>query len=252
MLGFMMDLKCNLGVLLLCFPLVTFAGDGGSVGTDNFVLSFSAGPSWTNTNHSQTILIQPDVFNTYTPQTLNSDRLLGNGELFVGIQKSLFQQVQSEFGLALYGSSFATLNGAIDVFGDPNLQNYSYQYKMEHWHIALKSKWIATNDNNLNPYLSGSIGVGVNHAYNYSSTPLISQEIAPPPFQANTQAALTYSLGAGFQHRVNEHCAIGAGYQLVSWGPNSLARAKEQTWGKGLSLDTLYTHGVEFNVSYFL
>jgi hypothetical protein len=228
------------------------AGTMGSNNLSEYFVSLSGGPSWANTGSIQIIVLQPDLSNNYNPNNLNNSNIIGNGELFAGMQKSFFPQVQSQFGLAIYVSSFAKLNGFIQQNGDSGFQNYSYKYKIQHSHVALKSKWIAENSYNMNPYISGSIGVGFNRSYGYESTPLIFQVVPNPPFQSRSQVALTYSLGAGFQHIVNQHLSMGLGYQLVSWGANSLDRAEGQTLGKGLSLSTLYTHGVEFNVSYII
>lgn len=243
--------KTSLGGIPLFFSMLAHAGTMGSQSNDYFV-SLSGGPSWTNAGSSQTIELQPEVIKTYVPQDLTNSNILGNGEIFAGIKKSFFQQVQSQFGVAVYSSSFAKLEGFIQEDGDPNFQNYSYQYKIEHQHIALKSKWVAENSFNMNPYISGSLGVGFNRSYGYIATPLIFQEVNVPPFQPNTELVFSYSLGAGFQHILSQHIAIGVGYQLVSWGSSTLLRAEGQTSGNGLSLSNLYTHGVELNMSYFL
>lgn len=247
----MMYLRSSLGLMPLCFSLAVHAGTmGGSV--HNYFVSLSGGPSWANTGTAQTIWLQPDVNNTYVPNNLNNSSIMGNGEIFAGVQKHFVTQVQSQFGLAIYLSSYAKLNGFVQQNSDPDFQNFSYQYKLQHSHIALKSKWIAENSYNMNPYISGSLGVGFNRSYGYAATPLIFQAVPPPPFQAKNQVSFTYSLGAGFQHTINQQLSIGLGYQLVSWGASALSRAEGQTLGKGLSLNTLYTHGVEFNVSYLI
>jgi opacity protein-like surface antigen len=140
----------------------------------------------------------------------------------------------------------------MQVDGNPNFQNYAYQYKINHEHLALKTKWIAENALNMNPYLSASIGVGLNHSYGYSINPLISQEIPPPPFRSHTEAAFSYTVGAGFQHTIDCHFTIALGYELSSWGHSSLNRAQGQTSGHGLRLNNLYDQGITFNVSYIL
>lgn len=247
----MMLNKTVSGFILLSFLMDAHAGTMGSV-SNNYFISLSGGPSWTNAGSRQTVALQPDLIKTYVPQDLTNSNMLGNGEIFAGIQRSFFPEVQSQFGLAFYLSSAATLNGFIQEDGDPNFQNYSYQYRISHGHIALKTKWIAENSYNLNPYLSGSIGVSFNRSYGYVATPLIFQEIDAPPFHSHTKTAFTYSVGVGFQHTVSQHLSVGVGYQLVSWGSSALARADGQTTGKGLSLGNLYTQGVELNLSYFL
>lgn len=246
-----MMFRNSLGLIALCFSIFAHAGTMGRP-PNNYFISLSGGPSWTNAGKSQTIELQPDLVKAYVPENLTNSNILGNGEIYAGMQKSFFQQIQSQFGLAVYWSSFAKLNGFVQEDANPNFQNYSYQYKIDHWHIAAKTKWIAENAYNMNPYFSGSIGVGFNHSTDYVETPLIFQEIDAPPFQSKTKVSFVYSLGTGFQHTVNEHISVSLGYQFVSWGASALNRAEGQTTGNGLSLNNLYTHGIEFNISYFL
>lgn len=245
--------KYSLGIIQLCVCLGAHAGAMGPAPlNNNYFVSLSGGPGWTNAGSSQTITLQPDVVKTWVPQNLANSNIMGNAEIYAGFQKSFFEQVQSQFGLAVYWSSDAQLNGFMQEDGDPGFQNFSYLYKISHWHVALKSKWVAENAFNMNPYLGGSIGVGFNRSYGYNLTPVILQEVVIPPFQSNTKAALTYTLGAGFQHTVNSHMTVALGYQLVSWGASALDRADGQTSGNGLQLSNLYTQGIEFNISYFL
>jgi opacity protein-like surface antigen len=239
------------GLILLCFATSAFTGEEGPKPHDYF-LSMSVGPSWTNPGSTQSIALQPDIINTYVPQNSSNTSTLVNGEIVLGVQAHILQDIQSQFGLAFYASSPETLNGYIQVDGDPNFQNYADQYKIDHEHIALKSKWSFENASNINPYLSGSIGVGFNRSYGYSITPLIFPAVPMPPFKSNTQVALSYTLGAGFQHALSEHIAIAIGYQFVSWGSSHLAPANGQTSPQGLSLNNVYTQGIEFNLTYLL
>ncbi|RUR11642.1 hypothetical protein [Legionella sp. km772] len=73
-----------------------------------------------------------------------------------------------------------------------------------------------------------------------------------PLFPAKNHTSFTYTLGAGFQHTYNQNLSFGLGYQFVSWGDNSLGRALGQNLNQGLHLNSLYTHGVEFNLSYLI
>jgi hypothetical protein len=248
----MMFKKVYLFLFLFSAPLVTHAGDTNNQSNKpyDYFVSLSAGPGWTNAGASQTIALEPDVINTYVPDNLTNSHVIANGELFLGIQKSFFEHVQSQFGLALYASSHANLDGYIQVDGDPNFQNYEYSYKIGHEHLALKTKWIAENPLTMNPYLSASLGIGLNHSYDFSINPLISQEVPPPEFKSHTKVAFSYSIGAGFQHIINCHYSIALGYELVSWGTSSLNHADGQTSGHGPRLSNLYTQGLVFNVSY--
>lgn len=239
------------GLTPLCFAIPAFAGEMSHASHDYF-LSMSVGPSWTSPGSTQSIALQPDVINTYVSQNPSNTNVLVNGEIFLGVQTYFFQQIQSQFGLAFYASSPAKLKGYIQVDGDPNFQNYADQYKINHEHIALKSKWIFENSFNISPYVTGGLGIGFNRAYGYSMTPLIFPAVPMPPFQSYTQVALSYSAGAGFQRALSKHLKVAVGYQFISWGACHLAPASEQTSSKGLSLNNLYTQGIEFNLTYLL
>lgn len=240
----------------LAFPTIFFAmpalaGDMGNAWND-FFISISAGPSWVSPNISQTLALQPDVVNTYVSHQPVKTTALADGEVFLGVQHHFFPQISSQFGLAFYMSSPASLDGYIQVDGNPNFQNYTYQFKLNHEHIALKSKWIFEQPLNINPYVSGSIGVGFNRSYGYAITPIIFQAVTMPPFQSHTQVGLSYGVGAGLQRSLSQHVMVALGYQLISWGPSHLGRASEQTSNKGPGINTLYSQGIEFNLSYLL
>ncbi|MCX7117287.1 MAG: porin family protein [Legionellales bacterium] len=246
----MMLTRFSLAFGAFCSAMCACAGDMGHPSPAYFI-SISAAPSWTHVGSTQTIALQPDVIKAYVPRGPDH-QTLGNGEIFLGVQKSFFQQVTSQFGLAIYASSPATLGGFIQEDASPNFQNYTYQYQISHGHIGLKTKWIAENSFNINPYLGASIGVGFNRSYGYTITPLIFQEVPAPPFQSTTKVVFSYGINAGFQHTLNQHFTCAIGYQLVSWGSSNLAQAAGQTSSRGLGLNNLYTQGVEFNVSYYL
>lgn len=239
-------------LVLLFFPLMAEAWNWPVFCLHDYFISISGNAGWTNPGKTQTIALEPDVIKTYVPENLSNSRVLLSGELFLGVQKSYFPHIQSQFGLAFYFSDAAKLQGYIQEDGDFNFQNYAYAYKVDHKHIAFKTKWIYESNCYLNPYLSASIGVGVNRASHFGITPLIFQEVSAPPFQSATNTALSYSLGAGVQTNLNQHWAIALGYQFVSWGESQLNRADGQTSGHGLRLDNLYTQNLELNISYFL
>lgn len=246
--------KVSLGLILYNFILIAHAGeiDNQPKKCYDYFISVSGGPGWTDAGKTQTIAIEPDVINTYVPQNLSNSHILGNGEIFAGFQKSFYEHIQSQYGLAFYASSHANLDGYVQVDGDPNFQNFEYKYKINHEHLAFKTKWIAENPLNMNPYISASVGVGFNHSYGFSMNPLISQEIPPPPFKSHTDVAFSYTFGVGFQHTIDCHYTVALGYELASWGINSLNRAEGQTSSHGLRLSNLYTQGIAFNVSYIL
>lgn len=242
----------NSVVLLISSCLMTGHALAGTMGpiqkTWSWVGSFSAGPDWEDGGKSQTFLLTPDILKTYSAD--KSSNTLFDGELFLGVQKSLKQNVQGQLGLALRFTSDASLGGQIWDDADPQFNNFTYNYKIQHTHIAVKSKLLADKGYWLIPWLSASIGVGFNNAHGFQNTPTIFEAVATPNFVSHSKTTFTYTLGAGIQKVLNEHWQVGAGYEFADWGQSSLGRAKDQTLNTGLTLNHLYTNGILFNFTY--
>ncbi len=229
--------------------MTSLAGTMGDL-SHKYFFSASLGPSWTNSDQAQTVYYESDLIKSFQPSNLTNSNLMLNGELFFGINKQYFKNIQSEFGLSVYISSPAKLGGYVLEDANPDLLNYQYQYKISHEHLAVKTKWITENEYQLNPYLSGSIGLGFNYSYGYQASPLLFQEVLFPGFQSNFNTSFVYSFGAGFRRPITLHLSVDVGYQLVSWGGSSLSKAQGQAINDALSLGNLLTQGIEFTFTY--
>ena len=213
---------------------------------DQLLFTLSAGPAWYNAAQTQTFYLQPGYENTYVAK--KSNQVLASGEWFVGVQRSLGQ-----LGLALYTTSTASLSGQIWETADPLFDNFTYQYKIQHTHVALKGKLLTDllSDKCL-PYVSASAGVGFNLADQFSIKSLLFESIPTSPFTHHTQTAFTYTIGAGLQHTITQQLSLGLGYEFADWGKSTLGRSDGQTLGTGLTLNHLYTNQLQFIFSYFI
>lgn len=213
-----------------------------------WVGAFSGGPAWEHGGNTQTFYLAPEIEKSYVAN--QSTSAVFDGEIFLGRQKALSQTTQGQLGLALGFTSNAGLTGAIWDDADPEHNNYTYRYKIQHTHVALKGKLLADAGSWLIPWISGSVGVGFNDAHGFHNTPTIFEAVITPDFVSHTQTAFTYTIGAGVQKALNEHWQVGVGYEFGDWGKSRLGRAAEQTLNNGLALDHLYTNGVMFNLTY--
>lgn len=102
----------------------------------------------------------------------------------------------------------------------------------------------------LQPYISASLGIGFNDAYNFTITPTTFAAIATPPFSSTTTTSFTYTLGIGVQRMLSPHWRVGMGYEFADWGATQLGRADGQTLNHRLSQGHLYTNGIQLNVTY--
>lgn len=213
------------------------------------VATVSVGPAWYQAGKTQSIYLQPEFENAYIANT--SSNTLVSGELFLGLQRPLFARAFGQLGFTVATTSPARLQGHVWELADENFDNFTYQYRIKNTRVAVKGKLLSEMfSSTYLPYLSGSLGVAFNRASQFSMTPLIFEVIPEAPFQAHTQTAFTYTLGAGLQKSFNHHWQIGIGYEFADWGNSALARSAVQTQNSGLTLSHLYTNQLQFSLSY--
>lgn len=245
-------MKKNTAMLIALSTIFTnnaLAGEMGVVEEGwKRVLTVSVGPSWYDPGETQTFFLQPDIQKTYSAQ--KSTKTLVSGEVFLGQQRAFNPNFAWQIGLALAASSNAKLSGDIWEDADPDFNNFWYKYSVNHEHIAVKSKILASGLRFVQPYISGSVGVGFNHAHDFTITPKIFQEIPAPGFNNNTNTAFTYTLGAGIQRAITKSISVGIGYEFADWGRSDLASAPGQTMNSGLQLNHIYTNQLQFSLSF--
>jgi opacity protein-like surface antigen len=215
----------------------------------SFVVTLSGGPVWDTSNDTQTLQLTPYIKKSY--QGHNQANVLAYGELFMGFQRDLNPKTQGQLGLALGLANKTSVSGDIWDDADPNFDNYTYAYDVRHAHILLKGKVVTDSGYyDLKPYLSAGVGVGLNKAGNYSSTPLIFEAVPTPDFASNSTVALALTLGLGVQRPISDKLQAGIGYEFGSWGKSHLGRAFGQTTNEELSLNHLYTNAILVNLTY--
>ncbi len=173
------------------------------------VVTISAGPAWTTGGTTQTFYLQPRVRKTYVP--IDTTSLIGQGEIFLGMQRTFNRRLSGQFGLAALATTNASVTGDIWEDANPNFNNFNYDYQLSHSHIAVKSKLLFDNGYLVTPYISGSLGIGFNKAQSFMITPKLYQEIPAPPFQDQTTRAFTYTVGTGIQKALTNQVHLGVG-----------------------------------------
>ncbi len=226
---------------------LVFADDDGQW---RLMGTLSAGPAWSDPGKTQTIYLQPAFPETFAANS--TTEIFGDGEIFLGLQHHLVHHLKGQLGLAVAGTTAIPLNGDVWQDADPNFNNLSYQYKISHAHVAVKGKLLTNIYQWVQPYISGSLGVGFNHAYQYSSSSKLFEVLPEPPFETQTTTSFTYTLGVGLQRALNNHWSIGVGYEFADWGQTSLAAATGQLSNGGLNLNHVYTNELQLNLSFFV
>lgn len=214
------------------------------------VISLNIGPAWSGNGTTQTILLQPTIQNTYS--TTNPNHLLASGELVLGMQKQLNATFYSQFGIALAAAGRAKFTGDVWENANPNLNDYTYKYNVTHGHVAVKGKLLADVGYGVRPYVSASIGIGVNKASDFSMSPKIYKEVIPPAFESHSTMTTPYTLGIGVQEVVNDNLQAGFGYEFVDWGKSELGRAPGQSLNTGLIENHIYTNVLLVTLTYIM
>jgi opacity protein-like surface antigen len=212
------------------------------------VFTLSGGAAWEHAGQTQTFYLAPGIEKTYTAN--KSTHTLAEGEVFLGKQLSLYQHILGQFGVAFAAANNAKLSGNIWDDANPQFNNFTYQYKIEHTHVAAKGKLLGDWGYKIEPWISASLGIGLNRANGFTSSPTIYEAIATPNFNSNNQIAFTYTLGVGIQTALTTNWQAGIGYEFADWGKSQLDAAPGQTQGNGLSLNHLYTNSAIISLTY--
>jgi opacity protein-like surface antigen len=243
--------KFMLTLLLTCYSSTTFSlntTDFFTALSSSWAAAFGVGPVWEQAGSKQTLNLAPGIVKTYTANK-ETDTLV-EGEVFLGVHEPLPYALQGQFGLAAAMTNSTALSGQIWDDANPEFNNYTYQYKINHKHIALKGKLIRHCDWLLSPWISASLGAGFNYAYRFNNSPAIYEALPNPDFVSHRTTSFTYALGIGLERKLTPNTQMAIGYEFADWGKSQLGRAPGQTQGHGLSLSHFYTNGIMFNLSY--
>lgn len=213
----------------------------------DWVGTVSLGVARESAGETQTFNLTPLIKKTYAAE--DTDDYLLTGEFFFGLQQPLFKKIKARWGLAIAATDDADLQGEIWNDADPQFNNLTYQYKIQHTRIALKGSLLFRQFYSLKPWVSASGGVAFNRAHSFTNTPVIFAAIPNKNFGNNTETTFSYSLGIGVQKKLYDQWELGIGYEFADWGKSQLDRAPGQTVNSGLELSHLYTNSLLVNVT---
>lgn len=249
-----MNKKRNHQLLLtLITGLTSYAVSSGTMGSIevnpwSYVVAISAGPTWIGGGQTQTVFLDPAIEKTFTAD--NTSNVLGDGELFLGIQKIFPSGFEGQFGIEFAATDDARISGGIWEDGNPVFNDFNYGYQVNHYHIAAKGKLMKDMNFFVKPYVSVGLGIGFNRAHGFTQIPLEFEAIPVPNFTSNSTTTFTYTIGAGVQRELTKNVQVGVGYEFADWGKSQLGQAPGQTAGTGLVNNHLYTNGLMFNITY--
>ena len=262
-----MKLK-GLGLLLLCsfshadipvynspsdlnYPVASSNDDMNCTPRPYF--SLSGGPGVAGANTSQEVYIDPNYSNTYTTEKHN--QTIAAFELNIGMQIPVMMGALFQVGPLIGVAGVAKPDGEIWQLSDPEFNNMRYTYNLSQARFGVRARLSGSNEYDVwffSPYITGSAAIAENYAYNYKNYDVIAPAEANHAFANNSQAAFSYSLGAGIQRDIDCHLRFAVGYEYFSWGKSSLAPAKGQLTKNVLSLNNLYMNTVLITLTYIV
>lgn len=116
-----MNKICN--TLLFLAGLHSTTVTAGTMGseTKRWVISVSGGATWAHGGETQTFYLAPEIEKTYTAS--KSNKILPEGEVFIGLQKNCINNLQTQLGLAVTTTGNGTISGDIWDDADPQFNN---------------------------------------------------------------------------------------------------------------------------------
>lgn len=227
------------------------AGDGGGFDPNlalewESLITLSGGPAWTLPGKDQYLYpSSPPMNNHFIADKKNTT--VGSGEIYFGLQRLLSPSIIGQWGIGVAAASAASRSGVIDINGVAAVNTYHYQ--VSHVRAEFKGKLIAASCCLVQPYLSGSLGVGFNHAHDYSPTTIDLLVYPPAYFNAHSNVSFAYTVGLGMQKKIRPNWQVGVGYEFADWGKSSLAGA-DNLLGQAPGAPHLYTNELLFSLSY--
>lgn len=187
-----------------------------------WVLTGNIGPLWESAGETQTFDLAPNVKKTYAAN--NNTNAVTGLSLFFGVQKPLIKDTLGQIGVTVGTASDAVLTGEIWDDGNPKFNNLSYKYTIKSTRVAAKGVILLDKKLIVLPWISGSLGISYNNAYNFYSKPLIFEVLRNHNFLEYTARSFSYSLGTGFQKKISDNWQIGVGYEFTDWGGGKIKK----------------------------
>ena len=220
------------------------------------LFSLAIGPTFSqDVGKSQTFsAVDPATDSFYQYHASHPAITNGQFALFIGDRWNLPAGLQLVSGIAysLTGAMLTRgdLSQGVDVFSQ---DDYRYHYKLQSQQMQARVKFIFAQMSPISPY--GEIGFGFarNRASDFNTdVPFALSHTRH--FSSHTNYAFSYTLGTGFEYKIDPHTTIGLGYEFSDHGKTKFGEASVAgTAVKGtLQQSHLYTHALMAQVIYSL
>jgi opacity protein-like surface antigen len=214
------------------------------------IVSLNASADLQRDRHSRTIDLTDSVTKSYRT---DSNSFYAAGEAFIGVESRLTENLNNQFGVAFQTTTDTEVRGRIWDDANIEFENHKFKYKVNHQHIAAKTKFLIQSSKTWKSWISLSAGIGRNRAHGFSNKPLIEEATVNPNFGDNTTTnAFTYRVGFGFEQVLSKNMSYSVGYEFADWGRFKLGKNSYQNTDKTIAQNNLYSHGLAVGLNFSL
>jgi opacity protein-like surface antigen len=173
------------------------------------------------------------------------------GGLFIGAESQPWHNVFGQLGVSYYNNSSYRIQGVINQFTDPTLNNLRYNYDIQSTRFLVETKILANAAGKYHPFINAGVGTAINNATNYSETPLTSSSIPMVPgFSSHTTTAFTWLIGVGIEMDVSDHLRLGGLVRYSQLGNARLGMTPIQEGPQTLHNNSLHVNEFLLQLSY--
>ncbi len=214
------------------------------------IVTLTIGPDFISQGQAQTLTLLPPFEMRYTANAANEVVL--DGGIFLGVERVVSERLAAQLGVVGYAGSNARSQGHVWQFAEPEFDNLTYLYYVQHSRLMLAGKLLSsfTNYQAIHPYFSWELGAALNRATGYREVSFTPGVAPMDPFANHSKYSFAYGVGFGVDYNLSQHIRLGTGYQFADLGAASLGMTSAESTAETLSLSHGYTNQLRFQLTF--
>ena len=210
--------------------------------------TLSFGLDATNSNLNQNVSLLPPFENIYVSNGRDNEFVAG---ILLGFETNILTNLLAQLGISYFQSGDFSINGTVFQLADPARNNLNYHYSINSQRILADGKVLLLVKEKYYPFISIGIGEAINKSYNYTETPVNTNNVPMfVGFANHTNHSFTYEAGAGIEVDVMQHIRWGFAYRFVNLGQAALGTTPIQIGTQTLAFNNFQVNEFLMQISY--
>ena len=214
----------------------------------NWYLKAHGGAGWYSEGKDQRLNYTEgdyDVFKNDSGKEVAFQYGLGAGYRF-----EIGNECNIELGVGWYGDVEHEYKGFIDQYGQTNLRDYNYSYKIQTQRLMFEGRWGSPMHEKFQGFVTGGLGIGWNKFSGYQYNILDPNEESPKPqFGDNTKNNFVWQIGVGVSWMFMAKWRASL-YYLYANNGKAEASANDEFFSNKYETDDITSHSLMFDLSY--